>query len=217
MSYTVPDDFTFLGSVALQPFALTVNAKLPIQSVEDLVAYAKKHPGKLNFASAGVGSVPHMGNVLINSSANIEMVHVPFSGLGPAVNAVIAGTVELGLATPSLMRPHVEAGTARVLAVTSESRFNGLPNIPTLKESGIDVIAVNSYGLIAPAGLQPSVVDRLLDVMKAIASDKALSDRLEKLGFTPVALIGDNYKDYITRDLEQWRSVAKRAGISIGK
>jgi tripartite-type tricarboxylate transporter receptor subunit TctC len=115
------------------------------------------------------------------------------------------------------MRPHVEAGTARVLAVTSESRFNGLPNIPTLKESGIDVIAVNSYGLIAPAGLQPSVVDRLLDVMKAIASDKALSDRLEKLGFTPVALIGDNYKDYITRDLEQWRSVAKRAGISIGK
>lgn len=217
LPYRIPEDLAFIGSIALQPFALAVNAKLPINSVGEFVTYTKNNPGKLNFGSAGVGSVPHMGNVLLNSAAGIEMVHVPFSGLAPAVNALISGTVDVGLATPSLMRAHAEAGTARILAVTSEDRYSALPDVPTLREVGIDVVAVNSYGLSAPAGVPSTIVERLRRATREIANDKAIVAQLHKLGFSPVALIGDAYRDYITKDLEQWRGVAQSAGIRIGK
>jgi tripartite-type tricarboxylate transporter receptor subunit TctC len=129
--YKIPDDFAFIAGVSQMSFVVSVNAKAPIKSMAELIAYAKANPGKLNFGSAGVGSAPHMGIALISVAAGIDMVHVPFAGLGPTTNALIAGTVDLALVTPPLIKPHVESGAVRALAMTGKSRHPLLPDVPT--------------------------------------------------------------------------------------
>ena len=215
MPYRSPQDFAFVASVVQQPFALAINSKLPMKSVGDLISFAKANPDKLNFGSAGVGSVPHMGVALFNAAAGIRMTHVPFAGLGPATNALLAGTVDIGLVTPPLVKPHVDSGALRVLAVTGKTRYRVLPDAPTLLESGLNVTTVVAYGLSAPAHTPEPIVTRLRKVMGEIVNDTAVSDHLRTLGFDPNALIGDAYRDFIVNDLEQWRNVANASNIKI--
>ena len=194
-----------------------MNAKLPIKSVADLVAYAKANPGKLNFGSAGVGSAPHMGIALMNNAAGINMVHVPFAGLGPATNALLAGTVDLGLVTPPLVKPHLDSGALRAIAVTGKKRYPLLPDVPTLQEAGLNVTTMVGYGLSAPAGTPEPILARLKQTISAMMTDKAILDRLHGMGYETDLLIGDAYKEFIVNDLAQWRSVAKAANIKIDK
>jgi tripartite-type tricarboxylate transporter receptor subunit TctC len=215
--YKIPDDFAFIAGILQLPFAVSVNAKLPIKSVADLIAYAKANPGKLNFGSAGVGSAPHMGVALMSNAAGINMVHVPFAGLGPATNALIAGTVDIGLVTPPLVKPHLDSGALRVIAVTGKKRYPLLPDVPTLQEAGLNVTTIVGYGLSAPAGTPDPIVARLKQTITEMMNDKAIIERLRGLGYETDLLIGDAYKDFIVKDLEQWRSVAKAANIKIDK
>src|SRR3954471_1341500 len=134
--YAIPDDFAFIGSVAHQPYGIAVHPKGPYASMAEFTAYAKANPGKLNYGSAGPGSLPHLLMALIGKSADIKMEHVPFAGLGPMANALIAGTVDVGPITPVQVKPHVESGALRVLAVSGQKRSRVLPNVPTLEESG---------------------------------------------------------------------------------
>ncbi len=217
MPYKIPDDFAFIAGVLQLPFAVSVNGKLPIKSVADLIAYAKTNPGKLNFGSAGVGSAPHMGIALMNNAASINMVHVPFAGLGPATNALIAGTVDIGLVTPPLVKPHLDSGALRVIAVTGKKRYPLLPDVPTLQEAGLNVTTIVGYGLSAPAGTPEPILARLKQTITEMMNDKALIERLSGLGYETDLQIGDAYKDFILKDLEQWRSVAKAANIKIDK
>jgi tripartite-type tricarboxylate transporter receptor subunit TctC len=213
--YAIPDDFAFIGSIAQQPSAVTINTKWPFKTIAELVAYAKANPGKLNFGSAGVGSAPQLGIALMSVAADIKMVHVPFAGLGPATNALIAGTVDVGLVTPAQVKPHVDAGALRALAVTSSKRSRLLPDVPTLQETGLNVTAVVAYGLTAPAHTPAPIVSRLRSTFDAVTKDKAVTDHFRELGFELEPLIGDAYRDFIVKDLAQWRSVAKAAGIKI--
>jgi tripartite-type tricarboxylate transporter receptor subunit TctC len=215
--YKIPDDFAFIAGILQLPFAVSVNAKLPIKSVADLIAYAKANPGKLNFGSAGVGSAPHMGIALMSAAAGIEMVHVPFAGLGPATNALLAGTVDIGLVTPPLVKPHVDSGALRAIAVTGKKRYPLLPDVPTLQEAGLNVTTIVGYGLSAPAGTPEPILARLKQTIGAMMNDKAILERLHGLGYETDLLIGDAYKDFIVKDLAQWRSVAKAANIKIDK
>jgi tripartite-type tricarboxylate transporter receptor subunit TctC len=215
--YKTPDDFAFIAGVLQLPFAVSVNAKLPIKSLADLIAYAKANPGKLNFGSAGVGSAPHMGIALMSNAAGINMVHVPFAGLGPATNALIAGTVDIGLVTPPLVKPHLDSGALRVIAVTGKKRYPLLPDVPTLQEAGLNVTTIVGYGLSAPAGTPELILARLKQTITEMMNDKTLIDRLSGLGYETDLQIGDAYKDFILKDLEQWRSVAKAANIKIDK
>ena len=213
--YTIPDDFAFIGSVAQQPYAVSVHPKGPFASMTEFVAYAKANPGKLNYGSAGVGSAPHLVIALLSTAAGIQMVHVPFAGLGPATNALMAGTVDVGLVTPVQVRPLVESGALRALAVSSKKRSRVLPNVPTLEETGLPVSALVAYGLTAPARTPPSIVARLRIAMDELTKDKTFTDHFEELGFELDPLIGDAYRDFIVKDLEQWRRVAKGAAIKI--
>ena len=215
--YKIPDDFAFIAGILQLPFAVSVNAKLPIKSVADLIAYAKANPGKLNFGSAGVGSAPHMGIALMNNAAGINMVHVPFAGLGPATNALLAGTVDIGLVTPPLVKPHLDSGALRAIAVTGKKRYPLLPDVPTLQEAGLNVTTIVGYGLSAPAGTPEPILARLKQTISAMMNDKAIIERLHGLGYETDLLIGDAYKDFIVKDLEQWRGVAKAANIKIEK
>ena len=215
--YKIPGDFAFVAGILQLPFAVSVNAKLPIKSMADLIAYATANPGKLNFGSAGVGSAPHMGIALMSAAAGIDMVHVPFAGLGPATNALIAGTVDIGLVTPPLVKPHLDSGALRALAVTGKKRYPLLPDVPTLQEAGLNVTTIVGYGLSAPAGTPEPILARLKETITAMMTDKAILERLHGMGYETDLQIGDAYKDFIVKDLEQWRSVAKAANIKIDK
>ena len=213
--YTIPDDFAFIGSVAQQPYAVAVKPKGAFKTLADVVAFAKANPGKLNYGSAGVGSAPHMTMALVSVTAGIQMVHVPFQGLGPATNALIAGTVDIGLVTPVQVKPHVDSGTLQALAVTSKQRSRVLPEVPTLQETGLNVTAVVAYGLTAPARTPDAVVARLTQALSETMNDRAVADRFRELGFDLNTLLGSAYRDFIVQDLEQWRGVAKATNTKI--
>ena len=213
--YKIPDDFAFIAGVLQVPYAVTVNVKVPVKSMADLIAYAKANPDKLNFGSAGIGSAPHMSIALMNVAAGISMVHVPFNGLGPMANALIAGTVDVGLITPTQVKPHVDSGTLRVLALTGKRRSTLLPETATLQEQGLNVTAIVGYGLSAPAGTPEPIQARLKKAISEMIADKEVAKRLSDLGYETDLQIGDAYKDFIVKDLEQWRTVAKAANIRI--
>ncbi len=213
--YKIPDDFAFIAGASQMPFVVSINAKVPIKSMAELIAYAKANPGKLNFGSAGIGSAPHMGIALISVAAGIDMVHVPFAGLGPTTNALIAGTVDVALVTPPLIKPHVDSGAVRVVAVTGKTRHPLLPDVPTLQETGLNVTTIVSYGLSAPTGTPEPILAKLRKVMTEMIEDKVVIERLRVIGYESDHLIGDAYRDFIVKDLEQWRAVAKAANIKI--
>ena len=213
--YKIPGDFVFVASLTRISFVITVNPKLPAKTVQELIAYAKANPGKLNYGSAGLGSAPHMGLALFANAAGINMTHVPFQGLGPALNAVMAGTVDLALSTVPFAKPQAEAGTVRNLAITGTARDPLLPNVPTLQESGLPVTVQVFFGLLAPKNTPEPIVVRLRKEIAAIAKEPAVVERLKTLGYPASYLDGDAYKDLILKDLEQWRAVAKAANIKI--
>jgi tripartite-type tricarboxylate transporter receptor subunit TctC len=213
--YAIPDDFAFIGSIAHQPYTVAAASKAQFASMTEFVAYATANPGKLNYGSAGAGSLPHLVMALIGKAAGIQMVHVPFAGLGPATNALIAGTVDVGLVTPVQVKPHVESGALRVLAVSSKTRSRVLPSVPTLVETGLPVSAVVAYGLTAPVRTPPAIVARLRAAMDELMRDRTFADRFTELGFELDPLIGDAYRDFVVKDLELWRGVAKAAAIKI--
>ena len=215
LPYRIPDDFVFIAGVAQTPFAVTVHPKVPAKSFAELVAHAKANPEKLNFGSAGVGSAPHMGVELMNGAAGMKMVHVPFNGLGPTTNALIAGTVDVAFLSPQPIKGHLESGALRVLAMSGTKRYAGLPDVPTLREQGLNTTTIVGYGLSAPAGTREPIVTRLKQAVQKMLDDKTVAERLRGLGYETDLQIGDAYKDFIIKDLAQWRDVAKAANIKI--
>jgi tripartite-type tricarboxylate transporter receptor subunit TctC len=213
--YKIPEDFAFIAGVLQVPFAVTVNAKVAAKSLAEFIAYAKANPDKLNFGSAGIGSAPHMGVALLSAAAGISMVHVPFNGLGPMTNALIAGTVDVGLVTPTQVKPHADAGTVRALALTGAKRSPVFPDVPTLQQSGLNVTTIVGYGLSAPAGTPEPIQTRLKKAISEMIADKEIATRLSDLGYETDLQLGDAYKDFIVKDLAQWRAVAKAANIKI--
>jgi len=213
--YKIPDDFVFIASLIRNSFVIAVNPKLPIKTLAELIAYAKANPGKLNYGSAGLGSAPHMGLAMFANAAKVNMTHVPFQGLGPALNAVMAGTVDLAISTVQFAKPQADAGTIRVVAITGTARDPLLPNVPTLQESGLPVTVQVFFGLLAPAHTPEPIVSRLRKEMAAIIKEPAVVERLKTLGYLVSYLDGDAYRDVILKDLEQWRGVAKAANIQI--
>ena len=215
MPYKIPDDFIFIASPTRISFVIAAHPDVPAKSLKELIAYAKANPGKLNYGSAGLGSAPHMGVALFANAAGIDMVHVPFAGLGPSLNAVMAGTVQLSLTTVPFAKPQGEAGKIRNLAITGPSRDPLLPDVPTLQELGLPVTTQVFFGLLAPAGTPEPIVTRLRKEVGEIANDAAVVERLRTLGYPPAYLDGSAYRDTILKDLEQWRAVAKAANIQI--
>jgi tripartite-type tricarboxylate transporter receptor subunit TctC len=213
--YAIPDDFAFISSLTRISFVIAVNPQVPAKTIQELIAYAKANPGKLNYGSAGLGSAPHLGLALFANAAKIEMVHVPFAGLGPALNAVMAGTVDLSLTTVPFAKPQEDGGKVRNLAITGTARDPLLPNVPTLQESGLPVTVQVFFGLLAPAHTPGPILTRLRKEMAEIAKEPAVVERLNSIGYPAGYLDGDAYREVILKDLEQWRGVAKAANIKI--
>ncbi|HEX2566094.1 MAG TPA: tripartite tricarboxylate transporter substrate binding protein [Burkholderiales bacterium] len=172
-------DFAPIAMVAYVPNLISANPSVPANNVQELIAYAKRNPGKLAYGSAGNGSGPHVAGELFKSMAGVDLVHVPYKGAAPAVVDLLSGQIQLGFVNISAVLPYVRSGKLKAIAVTTLKRSAALPDLPTVDEQGVKDYDTGSwYGLHAPAGTPPAVIDSLYATMRAVMAEPALGKRL---------------------------------------
>jgi tripartite-type tricarboxylate transporter receptor subunit TctC len=210
LRYDPVKDFAPVAWLASAPMVLAVHPSVPANNVRELIAYAKKNPGRLNFASNGNGSSSQLAAVIFDNMAGIEMVHVPYKGLAPALQDLLAGTVQVMFSSSVAIMPSVQAGKLRVLGVTSPQRMPTLPKLPTIAEQGLAGYQTGSwYGILAPAGTPPAVVARLnAEIDKALA-DPAVRATLINDGAEPVGGTPQDFGDHIRAELKRIGQYAK--------
>jgi tripartite-type tricarboxylate transporter receptor subunit TctC len=206
--------FVPVAMLGTGPNALTVSPKLPANSVKELIALAKAQPGKLNYASAGVGSFQHLGSELFRIMAGVNIVHVPFKGGGPAMADVMAGNTEICLGSLIQMIPHVDSKRLKLLGIGGAKRAKVYPNVPTIAEAGVPGYdSSNWWGLLAPAKTPPAVVDRLrVEVAKILATPE-VQKKFEGQGAETVKITAEEFGKLIKVEMVKWGKVVKEAGI----
>jgi len=193
---------------------LVVQPALPIKTVAEYVDYAKKNPGKLTYASSGIGGAGHLSGELLKSVAKVDIVHVPYKGGGPAMQGFLGGQVDSFFATPISSISQIRAGKARAVATTGSKRAALMPDVPTIAEAGYaGYEALNWYGFLAPRGTPKDIIDRLnREIVKALAAPQAVA-ALHKTGTEPKSSTPDEFAQYIKREYDTWGKVVKEAGI----
>jgi tripartite-type tricarboxylate transporter receptor subunit TctC len=193
---------------------ILVDPKLGVNSIADLVARAKANPNELNYASPGIGTTPHLSGELFKIVAGVNLTHVPFSGAGPAIQAILAGTTQLAFAALPPAHPHIESGALKALAVTGEHRWFDLPNVPTMVELGYgDFISDTLQGFLAPAKTPPAVVELLAARSIEILKVSKTAEQLRNDGFEVIANGPDGMKKRIDDEVPKWRDIIAKAGI----
>jgi tripartite-type tricarboxylate transporter receptor subunit TctC len=196
------------------PNILVVHPSLPVRSVKELIAFARKRPGELNYASAGLGTNPHLSMELFLSMAKIKMVHVAYKGLGPAIIDLVAGHVVVSTATMLTGLPQVRSGRLRGLGVTGATRSNVLPDLPTVAEAGVPGYeAVQWYGLFAPAQTPREVITRLHLAMTGVLQTPAVRERLANEGTQAVGNTPEEFASFLRTETDKWAKVVHAAGI----
>ena len=206
-------DIVPVASVARIPNVLVVNPSVPAKSVPELIAYAKANPGKLNMASAGNGSSPHLAGELFMTMAGVDMLHVPYRGGAPALTDLISGRVQVMFNIMSSSIEHIAAGKLRALAVTTAMRSGMLPDIPTIGEfvPGYEVSTWNGVG--APKGTPLEIIDKLNTEINAVLADSKLQARLAELGAAAFTGSPADFRNFIADETERWGKVIKLADI----
>ena len=214
MSYDVLRDFTPIAQIVQQPLIIVTNLSQPFRNIQDVVAFAKRNPGKLNYGSAGLGTSNHLVGEMLSNSAGIKMEHVPFQGGAPALVALLGGQIELLITQPNTVLTHVKSGRVRALATTGSKRSPAYPDVGTLVEAGYkDLDVVGWYCIVGPANLPRPIVDRLnADIRRAIASPE-VHDALIAEGTEPTTGSPEELGTLMKTELERWAKVVKRAGI----
>jgi tripartite-type tricarboxylate transporter receptor subunit TctC len=206
--------FAPIGLVAEGSIILVVNPSLPFRSVAELLAYAKANPGKVNYGSAGTGTVPHLTGELFKAAAGIDLVHVPYRGGALSIADVIAGNVQMTFEASSPLLPHIRDGRLRALAVTSKTRIRDLPDVPTAIESGYaDLVVTTWTGLFVPAGTDPAIVGKLNAVLNEGLRSPALQSALAKVGNLPMGGPPEALTQMIVAEREKWAPIVKALNL----
>ena len=207
-------DFQPIANVLSAPQIIVVRDDVPAKTLAELVAYAKAHPGKLNYASSGNGSLQHVTGAMLEQQAGIKMVHVPYKGTGPALQDLLAGQVQLTFGTAPPFMQHIAAGKLRVLAVTGKERLPSLPNVPTTAEAGLPgVNATSWFALFAPAATPKPVVDKLAADVRAVVQSAAFLQKAQEQGATAEYLSPQQLGEQVRADLGNWAQVVKASHI----
>lgn len=216
LPYDAIKDFSPIILIASTPYVLTVHPSLPVKTVKELVALAKKRPGELNYGSAGNGSTHHLSGELLNMMAGIKLVHVPYKGTTPALTGLLSGEVSVMFFTVVGIEPHAKSGKARALAVTTPKRANLMPQLPTMAEAGFPGFEVTSwFGLLAPAGTPAAIVSRInAETTKALALPE-VSGALKKLGFDAMGGTPEQFATHIKSEVERFTKLVKATGITV--
>jgi tripartite-type tricarboxylate transporter receptor subunit TctC len=207
-------DFAPITLLSAFPNILVVHPSLPVKSVKELIAYAKARPGQLNFGSSGMATGTHLSMELFKNMTGIQMVHVPYKGGAPSVNALLAGEVQVTLATISTALPQVKAGKLRALAVTTRRRSVAAPGVPTLAEAGVPGYDYSSWiGLLAPAKTPPAIIARLRTETARIVRTPEMRAILALEGAEPVGNSPEEFGALIRTEVGRWHKVVEAAGI----
>ena len=214
LPYHPVKDFAPVSMLAAGAQTLVVNPSLPVKSVKELVALATAKPGAINFASSGYGGPMHLSSELLKSVANINIVHVPYKGGGPAVNDVIAGQIEMTFVGAPASLPHVRSGRLRLLAVSTIKRMASLPDVPTVAESGYPGFDIPAYySMLAPAGTPPAVVNKLHGELVKIVNQRDVRERLISFGVEPVGNTPEQLTAFMTADVAKWAKLVHSIGL----
>ncbi|TXJ26882.1 MAG: tripartite tricarboxylate transporter substrate binding protein [Afipia sp.] len=214
LPYDTQKDFSPVAVVASAPNALVVNKDFPAKTVADLIAMAKKEPGKYSFGSAGIGGANHLSGELFKQMAGVDIVHVPYKGAAPAMNDLIGGHIPIMFDTLPTVLPAAAAGNIRVLAVTSKERAASLPNAPTLDESGVKGFEATAwFGLYMPAANNNVAYTKLVAAMKDILAAPETREKFATQGVEPGKLTGAEFTKFVDAEISKWSGVVKTAKV----
>jgi len=205
-----------VAAVATSPLVLAGSPKLDANSMAELIALSRRTPQKLNYGSAGIGSVSHLTFEVVKAGAGIDTVHVPYKGGGQAMNDLIAGHVDMNMASIAVAKGLVEAGKIKGLAVTSRGRSPALPNVPSLQEAGIKTADVDLrfwWGIFGPAGIPQPVKAKLAKAVSTVMADTSVRERLAKLDIDPAYEPGDALKQKLIDEITNWTKFIDEHGI----
>lgn len=216
LPFDVSRDLLPISVIAKTPVMLVVNPSVPAKSIQEFVALARKQPGKMSYASGGIGGVQHMATEQFKQVAKIDLLHVPYKGTGPGVIDLIGGQVQLTITSAPSLIPHVNSGKLRALAVTGEKRLTAMPDVPTFRESGLAGVTVEIwYGLLAPGKTPSAIVDQ---IARSVAQVAAMPDVIEKMvrsGAEPVGNKPSEFGPYFHSERQRWIKLAKAANIRL--
>jgi tripartite-type tricarboxylate transporter receptor subunit TctC len=218
IAYDPQKDLAPVTLVASVPEMLVVASNVPARNMAELVALAKAEPGKLNFASAGVGGLPHLAGELFKLTAKIDIVHVPYRGAAPAINDLLGQQVQMTFLDLPVILPQIKAGNLHPIALGARQRAPQAPDVPTTAEVGMpDLLIENWYGMIAPAATPPEVIAKLNRITTEAMSDPQVKEKLGDQGLTMVPQTPDEFRAYIVSETKKWAKVIKDAGVETNK
>jgi tripartite-type tricarboxylate transporter receptor subunit TctC len=214
--YDTLKEFQPVARTAQQPLALIVNKDVAANSLKELITYAKANPGKLNYGSAGNGGISHLVPEMLKSETGIFMVHIPFKGSAPAFTDLIAGHVQFMAESVPQAAIYAKQGKVKALAVTSAKRNPALPNTPTVIETGIaNLEVVGFYGILAPKGTPPEVVNKLSQAFKETLENPEIQKKMIDQGADPAYLNADQFTKFLTAEMPRWANAVKQAGAKL--
>ena len=214
MPYDPKRDLALITTVVRVPEVVVVHPSLPAATFPDLVAYAKANPGKVNFGSAGAGSITHLAGELINMEAQVSLVHVPYKGAAPAVNDLLGAQVQMGIFDVPVVLPHIRNGKLRALAVTSAKRAPSLPEVPTTAEANYPKVnSDNWYGLVAPAATPPEVLRRIHAAAMAALQSPTVIEQFAKVSGSTAASTPEEYSMFLAIEQAKWGALIRAIGF----
>ena len=208
-------DYVHIGMVATAPHALVVPPKNPANNVKELIAAARANPGKLNYASAGIGTTFHFCAEMFKDETGTNIVHVPYKGGGPALVDTLSGQVDMSFPTLSAVLPHVKAGKLKALAVTSGSRSKLLPDVPTMQEAGVQGFEFTQWlAILAPAGTPQPIVAQLNKALNAALGSKEVAEKFAQQGFEPFITSPEETRKFLANEVQRYARLIKSRGIT---
>ena len=218
VAYDAQKDFAPVTLVATVPEMLVVATNVPANNMNELVTLAKAQPGKLNFASAGTGGLPHLAGELFKLTAKIDIVHVPYRGAAPAINDLLGQQVQMTFLDLPVILPQIKAGTLRPIALGAKARAPTAPDVPTTAEVGMpDLLIQNWYGMIAPAATPSAVVATLNRIANQAMADPSVKEKMADQGLTLAGDTPEQFREFIGAETKKWANVIKDAGVETTK
>lgn len=214
LPFDVEKDFTPLGVIVDIPAGLVVHPSLPVKTVKDLVALAKKRPGDLNFSSSGRGALGHLAGALLNASTGINTVHIPYKGAGPSIVDLVAGHVQFSFVSIPAITGHLQSGRLRMIAQCGEKRFVSFPEVPTMVEAGVkDFVVTSPFSYLGPAGMPQAIAAKLNGALRAALNDPKNNKILIDRGAQPIGNTMAEHAALIKSEIAKWKKVASAAGL----
>ena len=209
-------DFTPIGQIVSTYFLAVVPRELPVDSLKTFIQWAKKNPGKANFASGGNGSITHLNGELLNNVGSIKLTHVPYKGSAPAIVDLISGQTHILVDITGILVPQVQSGNLKAIAITSPTRDKDLPNVPTVRESGYAELETSGWqGLVGPANMPKDVVQKLQAALKKTLANPEVRERFEKAGTPITERSASEFAAFIKAENDRWVAVIKESGAKI--